>query len=140
VIGDLIAIDATKVEIQTASSSAVVAIPRHDVTRFEVRTQRSRKGRGAGIGALVGLGVGVAVGFAAGDDCGGPDAPSFVCISRPASAFGAGLAGAGAGALLGVLFAPGEKWRAVDQSGLSVSFLPPSGRSRGLGLALSLTF
>jgi hypothetical protein len=141
VIGDLIAIEATKVTIQWAGSSEVVAIPREEVTRFEVGTKTRRKGRGAGIGALVGLGVGAAVGFAAGDDCGGPDAPSIVCIPRPASAAGVGLAGAGLGAVLGLLFAPGATvWKPVDPDALQISVTPSSRGSGGVSLALSLTF
>lgn len=140
VIGTLVAIETTKVTVRPAKSSEVVAIPRGDVTRFEISTKKSRKGRGAGIGALVGLGVGAAVGYAAGDDCGAPDAPSIVCIPRPASAAGVGLAGAGLGAVLGLIVAPGEKWEKSDPAGLQISVIPSPGRSGGLGLALSLTF
>jgi hypothetical protein len=141
VIGDLIAVEATRVALQRAGSSEVVAIPLSDVTRFEVSTRRRRKGRGARIGALVGLGVGAAVGYAAGDDCGAPDAPSIVCISRPSSAAAVGLAGAGLGAVLGLLLAPRETvWETVNPHGLQVSVVPSAGRTRGLGLAMSLRF
>ena len=142
VVGDLIAIEATSITLQRAGSSEIVTIPRGDVTRFEVSTKKRRKGRGAGIGALVGLGVGAAVGFAVGDDCGAPDAPSLVCISRPASAAGVGLAGAGVGAVLGLLFAPRETvWETVNPDGLKISVnVIPAPRHGGLSLAMSLVF
>jgi hypothetical protein len=141
VIGDLMAIDAGDITIRRAGSSEVVAIPRGEVTRFEVSSQRRQKGRGAEIGALVGLGIGAVVGFAVGDDCSGPDAPSIVCIPRPASAAGVGLVGAGLGAVVGLALAPSRTvWHSVDPGGLQVSVLPSAGRSGGMGLALSLSF
>lgn len=141
VIGDLIAIDNLNVTIQSTGSSKVVAIPRDEVTRFEVSAKRRRKGRSAGIGALIGLGVGAAAGFAAGDDCGAPDAPSIVCFPRPASAAGVGLVGAGLGAVVGMLVAPGETvWKSVDPAGLRISVMPSPSGSGGVSLALSLSF
>ena len=142
VIGDLIAIEATQVTLHRAGASEVVAIPRRDVTRFEIGTTRRRRGRAASIGALVGLGIGAIAGFAVGnDDCGGPDAPFIMCVPREGSAAGVGVAGAGLGAALGLLFAPGETvWETVDPGGLQVSVTPSRRGKSGVGLALSVTF
>jgi hypothetical protein len=141
VVGDLIAIDTTNVTIRSAGSAEVVAIPRAEVTRFEVSAKRRQRGRSAGIGALIGLGVGAAAGFAAGDDCGAPDAPSIVCFPRPASAAGVGLVGAGLGAVVGMLVAPGETvWKTVDPVGMRISVMPSPSGSGGVSLALSLSF
>ena len=140
VIGDLVASEAASVTVQREGSAERVAIPLGHVTRFDVRTQKSRKGRGAAIGALVGLGVGAAVGFAAGDDCGSPNAPTIVCFSRPASAAGVGLFGAGLGSLIGLAVGSGEKWEAIDPARLHVSVTPSAGGRAGVGLALSLAF
>jgi hypothetical protein len=142
VIGDLVAVEATRVTLRTAGASEVVAIPRRDVIRLEIGTKRHRRGRAAGIGALVGLGIGAVAGFAVGNsDCGGPDAPTIVCVPREGSAVGVGVAGAGLGAALGLLFAPGETvWETVDPGGLQVSVIPSRRGKNGLGLALSLTF
>src|SRR3989304_7645282 len=83
VVGNLIAIEATKVTVQPAGSSETVAILRNAVTQFEISTKRSQKGRGAAIGALVGAGVGAAFGFAAGGGVGAPAALATACM-RPA--------------------------------------------------------
>lgn len=142
VIGDLVAVEATRVTLHRAGASEILAIPRRDVTRFEIGTKRRRRGRAAGIGALVGLGIGAIAGFAAGnDDCGGPDAPFIMCVPRETSAAGVGGAGAALGAALGLLFAPGETlWETVDPGGLQVSVTPSRRGKSGLGLALSLAF
>jgi hypothetical protein len=141
VIGDLMSIEANEVTIRRTGSSEVVAIPRGELMQFEVSTQRRQRGRGAKIGALVGLGVGAVVGFAVGDDCSGPDAPSIVCISRPASAVGLGVVGAGLGAVTGLILAPRQTvWEHADLAGLRVGVMPLSRQSGGMGLALSLSF
>ena len=142
VIGDLVAVEDTRVTLRTAGASEVVAIPRRDVIRLEIGTKRHRRGRAAGIGALVGLGIGAIAGFAVGnDDCGGPDAPFIMCVPRETSAAGVGGAGAALGAALGLLFAPGETvWETVDPGGLQVSVIPSRRGKSGVGLALSLAF
>ena len=142
VSGERVAVEATRVTLHTAGVSEVVAIPRRDVIRLEIGTKRHRRGRAAGIGALVGLGIGAVAGFAVGnDDCGGPDAPFIVCVPREASAAGVGVAGAGLGAALGLLFAPGETvWETVDPGGLQVSVTPSRRGKSGVGLALSVAF
>jgi hypothetical protein len=138
--GSLVALEEATLKLLREGSSEVVEIPRRDVTRFEVITRTSRRGRAAGIGALVGLGVGAALGYAAGDDCGAPDAPSFVCIPRPASAGGVGLLGAALGALIGVAVGPGEKWEVRDPGRVRLTVSPSPQRSGGVGLALSIGF
>jgi hypothetical protein len=138
--GSLVALEEAKLKLQREGSSEVVEIPRRDVTRFEVNTRGSRRGRAAGIGALVGLGVGAILGYAAGDDCSAPDAPSIVCIEREASAGGVGLVGAGLGALIGFAVGPGEKWEVRDPGRVQVTVSPSPRRSSGVGLALSVGF
>lgn len=138
--GSLVALEETTLKLRREGSSEVVEIPRRDVTRFEVKTRRSRRGKAAGIGALVGLGVGAALGYAAGDDCDAPDAPSFVCIPRPASAGGVGLVGAALGALIGLAVGPGEKWEVRDPGRVHLTVSPSPRRSGGVGLALSIGF
>ena len=138
--GSLVALEEAKLKLQREGSSEVVEIPRRDVTRFEVSTKRSRRGRAAGIGALVGLGVGAALGYAAGDDCNTPDAPSIVCIPRPASAGGVGLVGAALGAAIGAAVGPGEKWEARDPGRIQLAVSPSPRRTGGVGLSLSIGF
>ncbi len=138
--GSLVALEEAKLKLQREGSSEVVEIPRRDVTRLEVSTKRSRRGRAAGIGALVGLGVGAALGYAAGDDCNTPDAPSIVCIPRPASAGGVGLVGAALGAAIGAAVGPGEKWEVRDPGRIQLAVSPSPRRSGGVGLSLSIGF
>ena len=138
--GSLVALEEAKLKLQREGSSEVVEIPRRDVTRFEVNTRTSRRGRSAGIGAFVGLGVGAILGYAAGDDCDAPDAPSIICISRPTSASGVGLVGAAFGALIGVAVGPGEKWEVRDPGRVRLTVSPSLRRSGGVGLALSIGF
>ena len=140
VTGDLIAAEAAKVTVRRAGSSEVVAIPRAEVTRFEIRTRESRKGRATLIGALVGLGVGAAVGYAAGDDCGDTDAPRLVCFPRPASGASVGVVGAGLGAVLGLILGPGEKWETADPARFKLTAGRSPGPGGGLHVELSLAF
>src|SRR5262245_30541312 len=138
--GSLVALEATKLKLQREGSSEVVEIPRRDVTRLEVNTRKSRRGKAAAIGALVGFGVGAILGYSAGDDCGAPDAPSLVCFEREATAGGGGLVGAGLGALIGVAVGPGEKWEVRDPGRVRLTVSPAPRRGRGVGLALSIGF
>ena len=141
VVGNLIAIEATKVTVQPAGSSETVAILRNAVTQFEISSKRSQKGRGAAIGALVGAGVGAAFGFAAGDDCGPPDERRLDCIlPQKTVALGGGIIGGGLGAIIGLIVAPGEQWETADPAGLEITVTPVMGRGGGLGLTLSLKF
>jgi hypothetical protein len=138
--GSLVALEEVKLKLQREGSSEVVEIPRRDVTRFEVNTKRSRRGKAAGIGALVGFGVGAILGYAAGDDCSAPDAPSILCIEREVSAGGVGLVGAGLGALVGLAVGPGEKWEVRDPGRVQLTVSASPSRRRGVGLALSIGF
>ncbi|MCC6380959.1 MAG: hypothetical protein IT304_00545 [Dehalococcoidia bacterium] len=127
-IGTLVAIEATTVTVQRSGASELAAIPRGEVTRFEISTKESRKERGAGFGALVRLGVVAAVGFATGyRNCELPDAPDFMCFNRPLAAIVLGVPGAGLGAVLGLIFAPREKWEKSDPKDLQSSVIPSPG-------------
>jgi hypothetical protein len=121
-------------------------IRRADVLGLEVSQRPSRRGRGAGLGALVGLGAAVAIGVAGGEDCVSTPGPatwgnftekldSNLCFSRTEAGFLSGILTVPAGALLGALIAPGEKWRPAGAAELAVQ----AGASREGGLTVRVT-
>jgi hypothetical protein len=139
IVGQVVAADERSLTIRAEGGETRV-LPAAAVTRVEVRRKTNGKGKALRIGALAGLAVGAAVGFAAGDDCGAPDAPSIVCISRGASALGLGLVGCLAGAGVGAIAAPGERWEVVDYGYLTAGVTKPSAHQRSLGVYVSLGF
>ena len=139
IVGNLVGINDGTITIRGSGASDVI-VPAPTVTRVEISRRASRKRRGAVVGGLVGLGVGAVVGLAAGDDCGGPNAPTLVCIDRGSTALAAGLTGGLVGAVIGALVAPGERWDTVEKKGLRVSLSPLLGRHRTLGVRVTLRF
>ncbi len=123
-IGTILRVDETTVEIQGADQKDSVVV-RHDaITKLQVSLGRRSRGRGAAIGTLVGFGIGVIPAFVPEhkEEC-GPNA-GFLCgavfITRTQVGLVFGGMGAGVGALIGAAVPPGEKWKAVS-SGLRVS-------------------
>ncbi|HEX9189467.1 MAG TPA: hypothetical protein VGB87_20495, partial [Vicinamibacteria bacterium] len=135
--------------IQQGDEKDPLEIRRPDVLAFEISERASRRGKGAAIGALAGLGGAVAFGIMAGESCSAPPANvgwdtftetlnANLCFSRTETAFIGGILLVPVGALLGAAVAPGEKWRLVGGSGVSVQAGPS--RGGGVGLRLAVRF
>ena len=93
--------------------TAGVVVPLASLTRLDVSRGRHSRGRKALGGAIIGLVGGAILGFATGGNCEG----EFLCAT-PAedAAIGGGLF-AVAGALIGALLPPSEKWVRVPNVG-----------------------
>ena len=137
VVGQLAAArDLTLAVEQVVSGKAqILEVPRSEILRAEVSQRPSRKGRGLAIGLLAGVGAAIAIGRTV--PCGhvyasgGGDSEDIHCLEP---ALLSGLLTVPAGALLGYAVAPGEKWRPVDVTELSLQPEVP----RGGGIALRL--
>jgi hypothetical protein len=122
-------------------------IRRADVLGLEVSQRPGRKLRGAAIGALVGLGAAAVIGVAGGDACSpevspNPGLPGLgvsvdsICFGHGEVTVISGILTVPAGALLGALIAPGEKWRPAGVADVSVQAGPSRGGGFGVRLAL----
>jgi hypothetical protein len=111
-----------------------VRIQRSDVAHFEVSVRPGRKRMGAGIGALAGVLAAVAIGASEGGGC-APDA--WICFSETETAGLVGVLTIPAGALIGALVAPGEKWETESPSRLAVGVAPAPGGGVAARVALS---
>jgi hypothetical protein len=123
-----------------------LVLPRSQVTRLEVSRRPSRRKKGALIGAAVGAAAGIAiVALDGGGSCPQPQEDFLGLCRSPKNefsgpqyyAFAAALLGA-AGAGVGALVAPGEKWEAVTDQRLHLSVGPA--RGGGVRFAASLRF
>lgn len=144
-VGRLVALRGETIVLARAEGETL-NVRRADVLGLEVSQRPSRRGRGAGLGALVGLGAAVAIGVAGGEDCGATPGPanwgnftetlnSNLCFSHTEAGLLSGVLTVPAGALLGALIAPGEKWRPAGAAELAVQ----AGTSREAGLTVRVT-
>jgi hypothetical protein len=157
IVGRLIRVDADSLQIQTVerpgrepAATQTVTVPRAAVTGVEVSRRRSRKALGALVGTVAGGGTAALLlaGREAGiASCPPPPGWGLVGAGRPlppcpsaatsGPSTGEALLAIPAGALLGWLVAPGERWEASDPVTLDVSLSPGSGRAVGFRLVLS---
>jgi hypothetical protein len=123
VTGTLVAATTDNIVLELSKKGQNISIPRGAIVKLEVSEAPSRRKRGAILGAFVG--VGVAFAWAAilesGDDDGGYFSPSF---DLPVYFAGASLLLAPAGAAVGAIVAPGERWRSVTTDTVSLPRAP----------------
>ena len=119
--------------LTVTSEKGPIVLPRGAVSRLEVSRGRKSRGRGALVGAGIGVGAGVVGGFAHGSD-----PPGLVSFNASFYAFGYGILGAAAGALIGLAITPGERWEELPSTRFRVSVAPV--RGHGLGVFLTLAF
>lgn len=103
--------DTMQIDLDRPLSRGVagVVVPLSEVTRLDVSRSRHSRARKALRGAIVGLVIGAAIGAASGGDCEG----TMICFTpAEGAAMGGGFLSA-AGALIGVLLPPGERWERV---------------------------
>ena len=124
------------------SGKAPIRINMADVSRVELRTSESTRGKGAGWGALAGA-LGFLTLVAATDGCGGSDE----LISDEVCYGSAAVFGATVGALVGLAVSHGEEWEPmllIDTGRQSTTGAGHQGQiaghRRGLGLSLSVMF
>ena len=107
VVGELIGTSDSTLSLRREATENEVIIPLSRVQRLEMSTGSSR-GASAGKGALLGLAVGGVLGFATAGNC---SATEMICVERPEGALIAGVVGATAGALIGLIAGGGERWK-----------------------------
>lgn len=136
--GTIVRLDATALELQMADRKQPALVPRDVITKIEISHGRKSRTRGALIGALAGAAVGSIAVLATPDtSCNAGDL--FECLGGPTQGEAAlivGAMGAAAGALVGSLIPPGERWQAAAARP-RVSLAP---RHKGVQIALSFAF
>lgn len=149
VVGTLVHMDDMTLAVRPKGKD-VLEVPRSAITRFEVSRGKSLRGKGAKIGAIVGLGAAVAIGLIAGEDCGSLPEPApgilglserlhrNLCIDKAPMALFSSLLTVPAGALVGLGFAPGERWVRTTPDRVRLTVTPV--RGTGIGAALSVRF
>ena len=138
-VGTLSAVDDTYLTVVRTDKDAASVVARLDVTGLERSVKPSRKGRGALLGLAIGFGVGYVAAATLGN-C--SETPGVVdhCGNSVWSSITGAMAGA-AGAGIGALVAPGERWVEVpltrERSSASkagralLRVVPLAGASRG---------
>lgn len=140
IVGLLTSTDENGMTLTTASGAqGTLKLPYDVVMRTEVSTRRSRKRSWALIGAATGAVIGGAIGYSAVADCSRND---FFCIypkedRAQYTVVGALIFGA-AGAGLGALIGPGERWQDAGTQRLRLSLAPTP--HRGARVAITLGF
>ena len=141
-VGVLVSLDETTLRIEREEGQPPIAVPRASITSLETSRHRSRKPRGAGIGALFGVAAALVIGQTAGGDCARDDSPAYLsfealCLTRGEITGASAFLMVPAGALLGVLASPGEKWDVVNADHLRFTVTPGRG---GVRAALAIRF
>ncbi len=114
-VGTVVRLDATSVELRTADQKQATLVPRHAITQAEVSLGRRSKKRHVLIGALIGGAAGAIAVLATPEESCDPNA-LFGCSSGPSQGEGAlifGALGAAVGAGVGALIPVGEEWQAA---------------------------
>jgi hypothetical protein len=142
-IGTILRLDATTLELQMADQKQATVVPRDAITRAEISLGWSKK-RHVLIGALVGGAVGTIAVLATPEEPCDPIALGsdlLPCVAPgPSQGEGAlilGAVGAATGALVGSLIPPGERWQTTTARP-RMSIGPTHGR--GVQISLSLSF
>ena len=127
-VGTVLALDDNRLNLRIEDEAAPRVFAREEIVDLDVSAGRRSVGKRALLGAGFGAGTGALMGFAATGDS--EDGWAF-------AAAGAVYIGA-AGALIGMLAIPGEKWRDVPLENVRLSlYLVPG---RGVGLSLTVDF
>lgn len=142
IVGTLVSTDETGLTLATASSGSgtrTLKVSHAAVTRAEMSTRKSRKRSWALIGAATGAVIGGVLGYAGTESCSRND---FLCIlpreNRAQYTVGSALIVGAAGAGLGALIAPGEKWQDAGTQRLRLSLAATP--DRGARVAITLGF
>lgn len=146
IVGTLVSTDETGLTLAAASSGSgnrTLKVSHAAVTRAEMSTRKSRKRSWALIGAATGAVIGGVLGYSAPVDCSPND---FVCLlvypkenqNRAQYTVAGALIFGAAGAGLGALIAPGEKWQDAGTQRLRLSLAPTP--HRGARVAITLGF
>lgn len=115
-----------------------VTVPARAIERFQVSAGRHSRARGAAIGAGVGLLLGLGIGGLALATC--DDSPgSMECVGAGAGLIGLTPILGAAGAIVGVVQTPGERWEEVPRERLRVAARPILRRD-GVGVAVAVSF
>lgn len=137
--GTLLGISDTSLTLETSPGRPPVVVSRPTVVSLELNTRRSQRKKGA----LIGLAVGVAAGLisAAAESCPPPKEYQWLDLCESFSgplvyATAGGVLGA-AGAGIGALVAPGEKWETLAMDRVRVAVSRAHG---GIRLGVSLGF
>lgn len=147
-VGRVLAVREDVLLLERGGKREPLEIRRSDVLAVEVSAGRGRRGRSAKIGALVGLGGAVALGVLAGEDCPAPPdhngwdtftetLNSNLCIGHAGTAILAGILTVPLGALVGAAVGPGERWRPLHASRVSLEVGPAPGGGTGVRLAIA---
>jgi len=147
--GTASAIENGRLILNVGSKKQPLEIDLARMSRVEIRTRKSSRGKGAAIGAAAGaLGLVAIVGASGGCSSEDPFVDAVYSISDTECYAGALLLGGAAGALIGLAVSHGDRWEAlpVDQLRRSAES-PATGsrwrvtvRPRTLGISLSLGF
>ena len=145
VTGRLVGIDDLVLRLETSNDHPPVVVSRRDVQKVEVSLRRGHRRKGALIGLGVGAVVAIVLMAADREEVSSTCDPQvdYWCIdfdldtSGPewyaAGAFVLGAAGAG----LGALVAPGEKWEVVPSDRLRLAVGPARGGGFRFGVSLA---
>lgn len=113
-----------------------VTVPVRTVERVQVAAGRHSRGRGALIGAGIGA---LVVGGISGIGLAACDKDSWECVGPAAALVYVTPLAAGAGAAIGALVPPGERWETVPRERLRFT-AGPILRKDGFGVGLGLSF
>lgn len=152
IVGLLVGADETSLRIERSGLKATidtVVVPRAAMTTFEVSRRKSRKGLGAWIGALAGAGTAALILVGRDESIAscppppgwgliGGGRPLPPCLDTPSDRrVPTAILAVPAGAIIGALVAPREKWEAVDPASLRVSVAPVVGGGASFRLVVS---
>jgi len=144
-VGTLTAVDSAHLTLARSGGDAPSVVARRDVTKLERSVRPSGKRKGALIGLAVGFGAGFATAAALGNCSETPGVVEHCGDPVWSSLYGAAAGAAGAG--IGALLAPGERWAEVPmgaepagpgaRTGVIWRVLPLAGPRRGAVLSIS---
>lgn len=146
ITGRMLDLSDAAITIETSPDRPPVVLSRKDVAGLEVSLRRSRRKKGALIGLAVGAAIGTVIMAADnGHDSCPPLDQDFLGVCRSLQeamqAPGVYVAGAlfssAAGAGIGALIAPGEKWERVTRDRLRVAVAPTRGGGVRFGMSLA---
>lgn len=130
VVGKLLGLDDRSLNLQVEDEEAPRVFPREHIADLDISAGRRSLGRRALYGTMIGAVAGAAVVYGSSD----PD-DDLIFTREEGAGIGALIFGA-AGALVGMLVIPAERWRNVPLDSIQVSFRPVQGRGAGVFLTV----